>query len=60
MSAECCLPDGPGPARPAQRGHDGGEEGQDVTAPFTPVFDCAFGGDVPTGTNGTDTEDWAA
>jgi hypothetical protein len=59
MSAtpECCSLV---PLSPAIRGASGGEEGEDPTSMSQTVFVCAFGGEVPTGTNGTDTEDWAA
>jgi hypothetical protein len=60
MSADphCCSDV---PLSPLVRGASGEEEGQDPTSVSPPMVTvCAFGGEVPTGTNGSDLEDWAA
>jgi hypothetical protein len=56
---QCCLPDGAGVPAAGGKGH-AGTDGADPTEPAVAVFTCSADGEVPTGTNGTDTEDWAA
>jgi hypothetical protein len=62
--AECECEDEECPPKPAfggGRGFSGESEGDDPTRLMTPwTVVCAFGGEVPTGTNGTDTENWAS
>jgi hypothetical protein len=51
----------PKPEFGGSKGFSGGAEGDDPTRVMTPwTIVCAFGGEVPTGVNGTDTENWAS
>lgn len=59
---DCVCP--PRPEFGGGRGYSGGpsSEGQNPFSALPPstAGDCAFGGDVPNGTNGVDAESWAA
>jgi hypothetical protein len=56
---DCECP--PRPAFGGGQGFSGDAEGDDPTRAMTPwTVVCEFGGEVPTGTNGTDTENWAS
>jgi hypothetical protein len=58
--SECGTPDGYEVRGGGGSGHTGGEEG-DAPTEALPAWTsyCNLGGTVPTGTNGTDTEDWS-
>jgi hypothetical protein len=59
--SDCGVPDGAGVPGGGGTGHSGDTEGQDPTVELPPqTFTCSYGGDVPDGVNGTDTENWTS
>lgn len=57
--SDCGFPDGAGIKGGGPLGRSGENEGQNPTSELPPMAtDCAYGGDVPDGTNGTDSESW--
>lgn len=57
--SDCRYPDGAKTPGGGDRGYSGGAEGDDPTRESQTDFECAYGGDVPNGTEGTDSENWA-